>query len=136
MGELIFRSDKWDEHYKRWEPYRVYDLLNHKWALEKADVAHLTPDMADISRLPEGLPDQVVRTVEGFVNDAKIHGRWFCIRKGDLDDEQDEDVLTAAAYLTENEDEDKRKPLIDDYHLHLSPGYHGPTPTLLRLLCT
>lgn len=134
MGELIFRSDKWDERYQRLRPYRVYDLLEHKWALAKAGVAHLTPDMADITRLPKDMPEEVMRAVTGFVNDAKIHGRWFCIAKGDLDDDQDEDILTAAAHYIE--EGDKPKALIDDYCSHSKPGFHGPSPLLVRMLCT
>jgi len=137
MGKegLIFKSDKihpldikLSADQARCLPYRLYEPLSLRWSLEP--IRHLTPNKASIDRLPEGLPDQVVRAVEGFVNDAKIHGKWFCIKDGDLDDDQDEDILTSAAYADEDGDY-----LITDYPLYQSNGYHGPTPKLIKLLC-
>ena len=131
MKELIFQSDKLDpidpKGHRR-VPYRIYLPLSLRWALQ--NVAHLIPAKADIDRLPEGLPDQVVRAVEGFVNDAKVLGKWFCIKDGDLDDDQDEDILTAAAYV----DDDGRY-YISDYALYRAKGFHGPTPELIEMLC-
>lgn len=132
MGALIFKSDKFDPYYKRLHPYRPYQPLGLRWTIEEGDklTPGLTPENADLGRIPEGLPDQVVRAIEGFVNDAKIHGYWFCVHDGDLDDDQDEDVLTAAAYLN-----DQEEPLIVEYKLHATPGYYGPSVELLRTLC-
>ena len=131
MLELIFKSDKphpIDPRGERCLPYRDYSPLSLRWALE--GIAHLTPEKADINRLPEGLPDPVIRAAEGFVNDAKVLGKWFCIKDGDLDDDQDEDILTAAAYV-----DDAGNYYIADYIIYHTNGFHGPTPELIRLLC-
>jgi hypothetical protein len=132
MGALIFKSDKFDPYYKRLHPYRPYQPLSLRWAVEDGNelTPGLTPDLAVLDRIPEGLPDQVVRAIEGFVNDAKIHGYWFCVHDGDLDDDQDEDVLTAAAYRN-----DQGYPFIMEYKLHMAKGFYGPSIELLRTLC-
>ncbi len=128
MPELVFKSDQWDQRYNRPQPYRPYQPLDLRWEAEKDP--HLLPKKAELSRLPEGLPDQVVRAIEGFVLDAKIHGFWFCVKDGALDDDQDEDVLTAAAYLN-----DQGFPFIAEYKLHSTGGFYGPSIELLRTLC-
>lgn len=133
MKELIFQSntftpDKFSKGGQRCVPYRTYEPLSFTWAL--SSVAHLTPRKANIERLPEGLPDQVIRAVESFVNDAKILGRWFCVKSGEIEDDQDEDILTTAAYV-----DDEERYYVAEYTLYRSQGYYGPTPDLIRLLC-
>ena len=128
MGELVFKSDQIDPYYKRLKPYRPYQPLDLRWKAETD--SNLLPEKAELSRLPEGLPDQVVRAIEGFVLDAKEHGFWFCVKDGALHDDQDEDILTAAAYLN-----DQGFPFIAEYKLHSTGGFYGPSLELLRTLC-
>lgn len=124
MGELLFKNENPNV------PYRVYDPIDMRWALKGLE--HLTPDKADISRLPEALPEPVKRAIGYFVNDAKVHRRWFCIKDGDLDDDQDEDILNTASYPF-GEDGDQH--LLINYQVHSTKGFHGPSPVLVKLLC-
>lgn len=124
MAELMFRNEN------PTLPYRVYLPLSLAWALKGLE--HLTPDKADLGRLPADLPEPVQRAIECFVNDAKAHQRWFCIKDGDLDDDQDEDILQTAAFHFMDEE---GQHLIVDYIVHDRSGYHGPSPLLIKLLC-